>query len=98
MKQCTLIAENMFTRNHSTISLNGQTTLVTEVHRGLIPLTNQIELIIPVELLRVPPLACERISCLCPKLKSLLLFIGKALSSLFGKELDGDPPSDIRTS
>lgn len=32
------------TAYHATIGLNGQTTLVTEMHRGRIPLTYQIEL------------------------------------------------------
>lgn len=81
VKQSTVVAENMFAGDHPSIELDRKTTFITKVDWYFIPLSNQIQLIVPKQWLRESPLTCKHITSFGSTIKPLLLLEAKVIFS-----------------
>lgn len=69
----------MFAGDHSSIELNRETTFITEVNWYFIPFSNQIQLIVPEQLLGEPPLTRKHVTSFGSTIKPLLRLKDKVI-------------------
>lgn len=79
MKQSTVVTENMFAGDHSSIKVDRKSAFITKVNWYFIPFTDQIQLVVPEQCLGESPLSCKHITRFSSTIKPLLLLEAKVI-------------------